>query len=281
MALRCARGDRGDVADPAGPPHVTLTELGGVVAWFDPLRAMRHGRAAGRGRAWTPASLDEADEILEARGIRTELAYEREMAPALMSWVETESPNFTARHEERDADDVVELLEPARGHAGANGRGLPVDARARRRRHPRLERGAGARAAVHPDRAPAHRARGPALPRRLVRPRHGARARPAHPARARVQRPGLGGDGAARAGRAVRAARRGPQQPAAPSPVPARAASSATCAGPGCPTAPRSGSAGRRPTRAPRSRGACARARSRASRPACATRSCSAARSST
>jgi len=27
-----------------------------------------------------------------------------------MSWVETESPNFTARHEERDADDVVELL---------------------------------------------------------------------------------------------------------------------------------------------------------------------------
>jgi hypothetical protein len=27
-----------------------------------------------------------------------------------MAWVETESPNFTARHEERDADDVVELL---------------------------------------------------------------------------------------------------------------------------------------------------------------------------
>jgi hypothetical protein len=27
-----------------------------------------------------------------------------------MSWVETESPSFTARHEEHDADDVVELL---------------------------------------------------------------------------------------------------------------------------------------------------------------------------
>lgn len=27
-----------------------------------------------------------------------------------MAWTETESPNFTARHEERDADDVVELL---------------------------------------------------------------------------------------------------------------------------------------------------------------------------
>ena len=32
-----------------------------------------------------------------------------------MSWVETESPNFTARHEERDADDVVELLELLEG----------------------------------------------------------------------------------------------------------------------------------------------------------------------
>jgi hypothetical protein len=32
-----------------------------------------------------------------------------------MAWSETESPNFTARHEERDYDDVVELLELLEG----------------------------------------------------------------------------------------------------------------------------------------------------------------------
>jgi hypothetical protein len=139
-----------------------------------------------------------------------------------MSWVETESPNFTARHEERDADDVVELLGLLEGTRGAHGGGLPIHPRAGRRRDPRLERGAGARAALHPDRAPAHGAGGAPLPRRLVRPRHGARARPADPARACIERPGLRGDGAARAGRATTRSSWWAQQPAAPSPVPLR-----------------------------------------------------------
>jgi hypothetical protein len=79
MALRCARGERGEAAIRQGRRMVSLTELGGVVAWFDPMRAMQTAArlAAAVADAW---SLEEADAILEARGIRTELAYEREMA---------------------------------------------------------------------------------------------------------------------------------------------------------------------------------------------------------
>jgi hypothetical protein len=79
MALRCARGERGDAPIRQGRRNVSLTELGGIVAWFDPLRAM--DTAARLAAAVVDAaSLAEADAVLEARGIRTELAYEREMA---------------------------------------------------------------------------------------------------------------------------------------------------------------------------------------------------------
>jgi hypothetical protein len=79
MALRCARGERGEVPIRQGRRNVQLTELGGVVAWFDPLRAM--DSAARLAAAVRDArSLEEADALLEARGIRTELAYERDMA---------------------------------------------------------------------------------------------------------------------------------------------------------------------------------------------------------
>jgi len=81
MALRCARGDRGAAPIRQGRRNVELTELGGVVAWFDPLRAID---TAARLAAMVAdaRSLEEADALLEARGIRTELAYEREMAAA-------------------------------------------------------------------------------------------------------------------------------------------------------------------------------------------------------
>jgi len=79
MALRCARGERGEVPIRQGRRAVQLTELGGVVAWFDPERAI--ASAARLAAAVVDAvSLEEADAILEARGIRTELAYERDMA---------------------------------------------------------------------------------------------------------------------------------------------------------------------------------------------------------
>jgi len=81
MALRCARGDRGEAPIRQGRRNVLLSELGGVVAWFDPLRAI--DTAARLAAAVQDAgSLAEADAILEARGIRTELAYERDMAQA-------------------------------------------------------------------------------------------------------------------------------------------------------------------------------------------------------
>jgi hypothetical protein len=79
MALRCAIGERGEVATRQGRRNVLLTELGGVVAWFDPLRAMdTAARLAAVVR--DARSLEEADALLESRGIRTELAYERDMA---------------------------------------------------------------------------------------------------------------------------------------------------------------------------------------------------------
>jgi hypothetical protein len=81
MALRCARGERGEVTIRQGRRIVRLTALGGVVAWFDPLRAIETAaRLAAVVR--DARSLEEADALLEARGIRTELAYEREMAAA-------------------------------------------------------------------------------------------------------------------------------------------------------------------------------------------------------
>jgi hypothetical protein len=79
MALRCAIGERGEVAIRQGRRNVLLTELGGIVAWFDPLRAM--ATAARLAAVVRDArSLEEADALLESRGIRTELAYERDMA---------------------------------------------------------------------------------------------------------------------------------------------------------------------------------------------------------
>ncbi|HET8536656.1 MAG TPA: DUF1152 domain-containing protein [Solirubrobacteraceae bacterium] len=79
MALRCARGERGEVPIRQGRRNVLLTELGGIVAWFDPSRAMdTAARLAAIVR--DARSLEEADALLEARGIRTELAYERDMA---------------------------------------------------------------------------------------------------------------------------------------------------------------------------------------------------------
>lgn len=78
MALRCARGERGEVAIRDGRRSVQLTTLGGIVAWFDPLHAL--DSAARLAAAVQDAgSLAEADAILAARGVRTELAYERDM----------------------------------------------------------------------------------------------------------------------------------------------------------------------------------------------------------
>jgi len=81
MALRCARGDTGEVPIREGRRTVTLTPAGGRVFFFDGEAAMRSAArlaAAVRGAR----DLEDAQGILEAMGVRTELTYEREAAVA-------------------------------------------------------------------------------------------------------------------------------------------------------------------------------------------------------
>ena len=81
MALRCARGATGRVAIREGRRTVELTPAGGRVAFFDPEVAI--GSAARLAAAVRGArDLEDAREILERRGVRTELRYERDAARA-------------------------------------------------------------------------------------------------------------------------------------------------------------------------------------------------------
>jgi hypothetical protein len=81
MALRCARGETGDVQIRDGRRTVTLTPAGGRVFFFDCEAAMRSAsRLAAAVR--DARDLDDAQRILEAIGVRTELTYEREAAVA-------------------------------------------------------------------------------------------------------------------------------------------------------------------------------------------------------
>jgi hypothetical protein len=81
MAVRCARGETGQASIRQGRRTVELTPDGGRLACFDPATAI--GSAA-RLAALVAGARDlvHADELLAARGIRTELAYEREAAQA-------------------------------------------------------------------------------------------------------------------------------------------------------------------------------------------------------
>jgi hypothetical protein len=81
MAVRCARGETGEVAIRQGRRTVELTPDGGRLVCFDPAAAL--GSAARLATAVAGArDLEEADAILTGMGIRTELAYEREAAQA-------------------------------------------------------------------------------------------------------------------------------------------------------------------------------------------------------
>lgn len=75
MALRCARGERGTATIRSGTRTVELTAAGGLICFFDPLVALR---TAARCAALVEhaRSLTEANDILLAAGISTELAYE-------------------------------------------------------------------------------------------------------------------------------------------------------------------------------------------------------------
>ncbi|MCU0314879.1 MAG: DUF1152 domain-containing protein, partial [Solirubrobacteraceae bacterium] len=76
MAVRCARGDRGRAEIRGGRRTVELTADGGHLHWFAPTAALRSAArlaAAVRGTR----DLEDAHAILSARGVRTELAFER------------------------------------------------------------------------------------------------------------------------------------------------------------------------------------------------------------
>jgi hypothetical protein len=81
MALACARGETGATTIRGGRRVVRLTPAGGLVFFFDPIVALR---SAARCAALVEhaGSLAEGNEILLARGMRTELAYETESAAA-------------------------------------------------------------------------------------------------------------------------------------------------------------------------------------------------------
>ncbi len=120
MAVRCARGETRPGRDPRRAPQ---------------RRAQRDGRPAAlvrrptarspRRRAWAPPSRGagprrrarrSSARAACARSSTTSSSTPRRAPEAgLMSWVETTSPSFTARHAEEDADAVVGVLELLEG----------------------------------------------------------------------------------------------------------------------------------------------------------------------
>jgi hypothetical protein len=79
MAVRCARGERGEVAIRSGRRTVELTPLGALTFFFDPRSAANS--AVPLATAVSPAaSLEQAHEALTGMGIRTELELERARA---------------------------------------------------------------------------------------------------------------------------------------------------------------------------------------------------------
>ncbi len=79
MALRCARGETGTTTIRAGRRTVELTTAGGLLFFLDPLVALRT-TARCAALVEHAASLVQANEILLAHGISTELAYETRLA---------------------------------------------------------------------------------------------------------------------------------------------------------------------------------------------------------
>lgn len=77
MALRCARGVLGPVPIRDGRRTVQLTAAGGLIFFFDPLAAFASAARCARLVAQAD-SLEQANGILLARGIATELDWERD-----------------------------------------------------------------------------------------------------------------------------------------------------------------------------------------------------------
>jgi hypothetical protein len=79
MALRCAHGETGATTIRGGRRTVLLTPAGGLVFFLDPLVALRSAARCAV-LVGAAATLEEANDILLAHGISTELDYESEQA---------------------------------------------------------------------------------------------------------------------------------------------------------------------------------------------------------
>lgn len=78
-AVRCARGERGEVSIRGGRRTVELTPLGALTFFFDPVAAARS--AVPLATAVSPAAgLEQAHDALAAMGVETELDLERARA---------------------------------------------------------------------------------------------------------------------------------------------------------------------------------------------------------
>ena len=81
MALRCARGEIGETTIRRGSRGLQLSPLGALSFYFDPPAALE--RAAPLAVAVDGSGdLEQANDALHGLGIRTELDYERDNAPA-------------------------------------------------------------------------------------------------------------------------------------------------------------------------------------------------------
>jgi hypothetical protein len=76
QAVRCARGEVGVTTIRGGRRQVTLSPLGALTFYFDPIRAVEHV-ATLASAVWDASTLEEANEILHKRGVRTEFDFER------------------------------------------------------------------------------------------------------------------------------------------------------------------------------------------------------------
>jgi hypothetical protein len=79
MAIRCAGGDRGPTTIRDGRRSVQLTELGGRLCLFD-VDAALAGPARLAAALDDAGTLEDGETMLAACGIRSELAFERDMA---------------------------------------------------------------------------------------------------------------------------------------------------------------------------------------------------------
>lgn len=79
MAVACARGEVGPAQIRDGARSVPRSPVGALTFLFDVPQALASGAAPLAALMQDSASLDDAESLLQAAGIRSELAYEREL----------------------------------------------------------------------------------------------------------------------------------------------------------------------------------------------------------